>query len=130
MLEKYPKDVKVVFMNFPLASHRYARLAAAAAIAAKNQGKFWEFHEKLFENYKDLNQAVIENIAKDLGLDMARFNKDLRDADTQKLIARDLKEGFDAGVRGTPTVFVNGKVLKNRSIEGLTAMIQAALKPR
>jgi protein-disulfide isomerase len=130
VLEKYPKDVKVVFMNFPLSGHRYARLAAAAAIAANNQGKFWEFHDKLFKHYKDLNQDVIENIAKDLGLDMAKFNKDLRDPETQSLIFRDLKEGRDAGVRGTPTVFVNGKVLKNRSLEGLTAMIQAALKPR
>jgi protein-disulfide isomerase len=128
VLEKYPKDVKVVFMSFPLSSHPYARIAAAAALAAGRQGKFWEFHHKLFENFRDLTPTKIQEIAKGLNLDMDKYNRDMRDPAIQNLIARDIKEGYEAGVQGTPTVFVNGRVLRKRSLEGFSELIQKALK--
>ena len=67
VLEKYPKQVKLVFKNFPLRNHRYAKKAATAALAANRQGKFWEFHDRLMENATRLNDKKIEDIAKELG---------------------------------------------------------------
>ncbi|MBL7178295.1 MAG: thioredoxin domain-containing protein [Desulfobacteraceae bacterium] len=72
---------KLVFKNFPLSKHKFAMKAAAAALAANKQGKFWEFHDRLFKNYKNLNDTKIQEIAKELALDMERFNKDLKDND-------------------------------------------------
>jgi len=128
VLEKYPKEVKLVFKNFPLAQHKFARKAATAALAAKAQGRFWEFHDKLFESYKNLNDAKIQEIAKDLDLDLERFNKDMKDPAIQKLIIRDVKNGREIGVRSIPTVFINGKLLKDRRLQGFKRMINAEVK--
>jgi protein-disulfide isomerase len=127
VLEKYPEDVKVVFKNFPLRNHKYARKAAIAALAADKQGKFWEFHDLLFENYNRLSDERIKKIAEELGLDMEKFGKDQKDPQILKLINRDMSEGRSAGVRGTPTVFANGRLLRNRSLEGFQALIDKAL---
>jgi len=127
VLDKNPDDVKLVFKNFPLAMHKSAKQAAAAALAANEQGKFWEFHETLFENYRTLNDAKIQEIAEGLGLDIEKFNKDTNSQAIQELIVRDMRNGQQAGVRGTPTIFVNGKLLKNRSLQGFQEMIDAEL---
>jgi protein-disulfide isomerase len=63
VIEKYPNDVKVVFKNFPLRSHRFSMQAAIAAMAAASQGKFWEFHDLLFKNYNQLDDQKIQEIA-------------------------------------------------------------------
>ena len=68
MSESFPKDVKLVIKQFPLAMHGYARKAATAALAAGRQGRFWEMHEKLFANQRDLNDVKVEAIAGELGL--------------------------------------------------------------
>ena len=129
MLDKYPKKVKLVFKNFPLASiHPFAHKAAVAALAAYAQGKFWEFHQKLFENYRVLNDAKIQEIATELKLDMERFNKAMQDQSIHELIVRDLKEGKEAGIEGIPIIFVNGKLPKETSPQGLEDMIEAELK--
>ena len=128
VLDKNPNDVKLVFKNFPLAMHKSAKKAAAASLAAKEQGKFWEFHDQLFANYRGLSDAKIEEIAKELGLDMEKFNKAIDDPAIQQVIARDMKDGQLAGVRGTPTIFVNGKPLKKRSLQGFQKMIDTELK--
>jgi protein-disulfide isomerase len=128
VLEKYPKDVKLVMKNFPLPMHAYARKAAIAALAADKQGKFWEIHEKLFASQKELSDAKVESIARDLGLDMARYNRDLKDPAVASLIDRDLENGRQAKVQGTPTIFVNGKVLNQRSLQGFQQVIDAELK--
>lgn len=123
MLEKYPKDVKLVFKNFPLDFHKIARKAASAALAAHEQGKFWEFHEKLFANISALNDAKIQEIAKELKLDLERFNKKMQDKAVLELINRDVAEAQKIGVNSTPTIFVNGKPLKDRSMQGFQEMI-------
>lgn len=131
MLDKYPKKVKLVFKNFPLSSiHPFAHKAAVAALAAHAQGKFWEFHNKLLENYKALNDAKIQEIATELKLDMERFNKAMQDPSIQKLIARDLTEGEQAGIEGIPIIFVNGKLPKETSLQGLEDLIEAELKKK
>ncbi len=110
--------------------HQFARKASSAALAADRQGKFREYHHKLFEAGQSLSDAKIQDIAKELGLDMEKFNKDLNDPAFQNLISRDLIEGNQAEVQGTPTLFVNGKSIKNRSFEGFQQMIEAELNKR
>jgi protein-disulfide isomerase len=128
VLKKYPKEVKLVNKNYPLSRHKFARRAATAALAAYRQGKFWEFHEKLFENMKKLNEAKIQEIAKELELDMERFSQDMKDSAIQNIIVRDLREGRKAKVRGTPTVFINGKLVQQRNLRGFQRMIEDELQ--
>ena len=129
MLDKYSKKVKLVFKNFPLSStHPFAYAAATAALAADAQGKFWEFHDKLFENQKILNDAKIQEIAQGLKLDMDTFNKTMHDPAIQKVIARDMEEGQGAGIESIPIVFINGKLPKQGSLLGIEDLIEAELK--
>ena len=130
VLEKYPNDVKLVIKHYPLAIHSYARKAALAALAAGKQGKFWEIHEKLFANQKDLSDAKVEAIAGELGLNMEQFNKDLKDPAIASLIDRDMNDGRRANVQGTPTIFVNGKLFNQRSLQGFQQVIEAELKKK
>ena len=102
--------------------------AAQAAHAAGKQGKFWEYHDKVFENYNKLSGEILEQFAKDLGLDMDLFKKERGSPEITSLINRDLREGSRIGVRGTPTIFVNGKRLGQRSIEAFSAAIESELK--
>jgi len=129
VLEKHPNKIKVVFKNFPLSSiHPFAHQAALAALAAHAQGKFWEFHNKLFENYKALSDVRIQEIAKELKLDMEKFNRAIKNPSLQKLIARDIADGRGAGVEGIPALFVNGKLPPEGSLRGLEDLIEAELK--
>jgi len=128
VLEKYPGEVKIVFKNFPLNSHKFAKKAATAALAAESQGKFWEFHDLLFKNYNRLNDKKIRDIALELGLDMVKFDKKMKDPLIQERISRDLRDGNSADVRGTPTVFVNGKRLRDRTLLGFQKIIDRELQ--
>jgi len=130
VLDKNPDKVNLVIKHFPLASHKFARRAASVALAADRQGKFWECHEKIFENYRSINEAKVQEIASEIGLDLARLNKDAKDPAIQKLIKRDLINGRQSGVRGTPAIFVNGKRLNNRSLAGFQQAIDAELKKK
>jgi protein-disulfide isomerase len=130
LLDKYPNDIKLVLKNFPLSMHPFARKAATAALAANKQGKFWEFSNKLFENSANLSDIKIQDIAKQLGLDVEKFNRDLNDASVQSLIDKDISDAEKASVRGTPTIFVNGKALKNRGANEFQEMLEAELKKK
>jgi len=127
VLEKYPEKVRLIFKNFPLRNHKLALPAAQAAHAADKQGKFWEYHDKVFENYNKLSGELLEQFAKELGLDMNRFRKERGSPEIASLINRDLREGSRIGVRGTPTIFVNGKRLGQRSIEAFSVAIENEL---
>jgi len=128
VLKKYPDDVKLVHKNFPLSKHKFAIKAAKAALAADKQGKFSEFHEKLFKNQRNLNDAMVQKIATELSLDMAKFNEDKNDPGFQNLITRDTKEARLAGVRGVPAIYINGKLLRNRSLKAFQQMIDAEIQ--
>jgi len=128
VLEKYPQNVKLVFKNFPLRNHKFAQPAAVAALAAGKQGKFWEFHDLLFKNYNRLNTQKIQQIAQQLNLDMARYAKDQNDPQIRMLIQRDISDAAEASVFSTPTVFINGRILKNRTISGFQRMIERELE--
>jgi protein-disulfide isomerase len=128
VLEKYPDDVRIVYKNFPLRNHKFAMKAATAALAAESQGKFWEFHDLLFKNYNKLNDQKISEIALELGLDQTEFNKKMKDPKIAAMIRQDVREGTKAGVRGTPTIFINGRRLNNRSLKGFQATIDRELQ--
>ena len=128
VLEKYPQTVKVVFKNFPLRSHAFAVKAAAAALAAGSQGKFWEFHDLLFENYNRINDQKIRDIALSLNLDQVEFEKKMNDPAIQQKIGQDVMDGRQAGVNSTPSVFINGRILKNRTLSGFEEVIDQELK--
>ncbi len=128
VLEKYPHDVKIAFKNYPLRNHQFAMKAAMAALAAESKGKFWEFHDELFKNYNKLNDQKIREIALGLGFDQAEFEKKMNDPKLTAMIRQDLRDGAQAGVRGTPTIFINGRRLKNRSLQGFQAAIDKELQ--
>ena len=129
MSESFPKDLKLVNKQFPLAMHNFARKAAIAALAAARQGKFWEMHEKLFAGQKDLSDAKVEAMAADLGLNMERFDKDLKDPSLAAAVDKDMNDGVRAGVQGTPAIYINGKAFnQQRSLESFRQAIEAELK--
>ncbi len=128
VLEKYPLNVKLVFKNFPLRNHKFAQPAAIAAHAAGKQGKFWEFHDLLFKNYNRLNAQKVKQLARQLNLDLVQFEKDQKDPQIQALITRDLSDAAKAGVRATPTVFINGRLLRKRNLRGFQSMIEKELE--
>jgi protein-disulfide isomerase len=100
---------KVEFRNFPLGFHPFAQLAAQAAMAAGAQGKFWEMHDLLFAKQSALGRENLLQYARDLKLDLARFEKDLDSDRIKKLVADDKAMGDAKKVQGTPTFFINGK---------------------
>lgn len=113
LLERYPKDLKLVVKHFPLSNHPMAFTAAMAALAAGKQGKFWEFHSQLLEHHDQVSEQEILDIATGLQLNMDQFNKDRESPDSRLLIQADIQNGRQVGVRGTPSLFMNGKRVKN-----------------
>lgn len=117
-LEKeFGDSLKIEYKFFPLSMHQYSALAARAAQAARNQGKFRAMHGKLFENQdqwstSDNPQAIFEGYAKDLGLDMGKFREDLNAAETQRTVMESKKEGEDLGIHSTPTFLINGQIIQ------------------
>ncbi len=107
----YGKDLRVVAKYNPLGFHAQAAPAARAAEAAGKQGKFWEMHDKLYQNNKALGDADLEGYAKALGLDLKQFRRDADSKATDERIAADIKQAKELGARGTPSFFVNGKIL-------------------
>lgn len=129
VLKAYPKEVKFVYKEFPLTTiHQYALPAARAALAAARQGKFWEMHDRLFANQRALQADSLKQYAKDIGLDVAKFERDMAAPDVQKEIEEDSKLAQQSQVSGTPTLFVNGKRVTNRTVDGMKQMVDEALK--
>lgn len=109
----YATKVRFVFRQFPLAFHQNAHLAAEAALAAHAQGKFWEYHDKLYANQTKLEREALESYAKQMGLDMKRFQKALDKKEFAAKVDSDVKLGGDIKVQGTPTLYINGKRASN-----------------
>jgi protein-disulfide isomerase len=129
-LKAYPNDVRLIFKQYPLFElHPAAGIAAAAALAAHQQGKFWPMHDVMFANRTRLSRQSILGWAKDIGLDMPRFMADLDSEATKKAVLRDQADGDKAGVEGTPTVFVNGQRYNgNLAPEAFQPVIEGELK--
>ena len=129
VLQAYPTQARFVYKHFPLtANHPQALPAALAAAAAQKQGKFWEMHQMLFDNQRALSPEQIEGYAKKLGLDMKRFKADMDSDEVKEQVEADRRLARRAGVRGTPTVFVNGRLVQDRTVDGFKALIDPMLK--
>jgi protein-disulfide isomerase len=125
--------LRIVFHDFAFIGQESID-AAVAARAAGNQGAFWAYHDWLFANQNGENRggfrrAVLVQIARDLGLDIARFEKDLDDPATTEAVKAETKSGLSVPVHGTPTLVVNGKVLDGFTWDVIAPAIDAALPP-
>ena len=108
--EKYPDKIKFVYKHFPLSFHSNAKAAAASAIAAQKQGKFWEFRYALAPHSRELSDSTYLAIAKEIGLDVEKFKKDMvLDSAMEARIDKDFQLGVKVGVQGTPNFYINGK---------------------
>ncbi len=111
IMEKYGKDVRIVFKHNPLPFHKDAPLAAEASLAANAQGKFWPFHDVLFKNQRALKRPQLEKYAQEIGLNMSQFKADLDSGKYKKQVAADQALANSLGARGTPNFFINGRNL-------------------
>ena len=112
VLEEHGQDVRLVFKNYPLPFHKEALLAAEAAMAAGAQGRFWEMHDLLFAGQDKLSIADLEKHAEALKLDMSRFRSDIASHRFKEIIEKQMEEAGAVGVRGTPNLFFNGRLVK------------------
>jgi len=125
--ERFPKQVRFVFRHFPLSFHKKAHLASQASLAAKAQGKFWEYHDILFQNQKALGRQELEKYAEQLQLDMKQFKADLDSGKYKAQVDADLKLGGEVFVSGTPSMFINGKRAQNwQDMNALAKQVAAA----
>jgi protein-disulfide isomerase len=129
--QEFGTDLNIEYKYFPLNSHQYAALAARAAEAARNQGKFLEMHNMLFENQRQWSTSnnpisSIINYARELNLDMDKFTDELNAAETQQIVMEEKQAGVQLGVNSTPTFYINGeKVEQNpRTYDAFKSMIQ------
>ena len=127
LVAEYGGRVRLVARDYPLPQHAEAFKAAEAAEAAREQGKYWEYAAKLFGNQSALGVANLKLYATELGLDRAKFDAALDGAKFTAQVRRDLLEGQRVGVNGTPSLFINGRRVTDRSYAGLKAAIEAAL---
>jgi len=130
VLNAYPKDVRLVFKDFPLSFHKQAKNAAKAARAAGEQGKYWEMHDLIFEKYSSVNEAMFKEFAAKLNLDMNKFNADFSSTKYDQLIQQDINLGRTAGVTGTPSLYLNGKRMQRRSFDDFKTAIDAIIKKK
>ena len=138
MVEKLKKDfgskLEVEYRYFPLNSHQYAALAARAAEAARNQGKFKAMHDMLFENQDSWSssgnpQSVFIGYAKELGLNLEQFKNDLNSGETQKTVMEQKQEGVNMGVNSTPSFFINGIKVQQlpRNYEQFKSLVESQM---
>lgn len=132
--EEFGGQVKFVTRYFPLDGHRNSITSALAAEAAGKQGKFWEMHDKLFENQitwgesRDSKSYVFEKYAEELGLDIQKFKQDVKLNETRNRIERDRLSGIRLGINSTPSFFLNGeKIVNPRGYQEFKELIQKAL---
>ena len=131
LLERYPDDLRVAFKHFPMSGHGAARPAAIASEAAYAQGRFWEMHDVLIAHHDmlDGSDAALGGYAREAGLDVSRFEDDVAESGAvyAARIDADIAQGRGLDVNGTPTLFINGMRVENRSVTGMSDMIDAAL---
>ena len=134
ILKKYPNDVRVVIKQFPLSFHKQATKASKYALAAERQGKYMEMSDKIFANYRNLksNEDLPRQYAQELGLDMAKFDKDMQDPALEARINKEVNQMKQSGIPrlSVPKFLINGKEPQGRSLEAFTAVIESELKKK
>jgi protein-disulfide isomerase len=126
--KKYGDKIQYVYRDFPLEFHKNAQKAAEASSCAGEQGKFWQFHDKLFEDQSKLEVQNLKDLAKTLGLDSAAFDTCLDSGKYAKKVQKSIAEAQEAGVNGTPAFFINGIFLSGAvPLENFTEIIDQEL---
>lgn len=129
LVKDYGDSLRVAFKHNPLPMHNRAMPAALAAEAAGKQGKFWEMHDKLFDNGRDLSDENIEGWAKELGMNVEQFKKDMADPALKKKILDQQSQGATLGARGTPAFFINGRFLSGaQPVDAFKSIIDEEMK--
>ena len=133
ILKEYDGKVQVVYKQLPLRNHNWAKPAAIASICAYQQGndKFWEFHDVVFDNQKEIkletSEAIFKGYAKDIGLDPKKFEACLADEEIVARVDSEIQEAISIGVQSTPTFVVNGMIVQGANPEGLRLAIELKL---
>ena len=130
LLKKYPKDVRLVIKQSPLAMHKFAEKASLAAIAAAQQNKFEKVTELFFTNFATLSDETIRKYVQEAGADMQKFDIDLAGATVKEIMQQDQQAGQKVRVHSVPTIYVNGIAPKGRSIEVFSQMVDEELKKK
>lgn len=128
LLEKYPTSIKIVFKYFPLPNHQFSGAAAVASWAAQQQGKFWQYHDLVYENFRDLTLEKLTGFAEQLGLNMPQFQQQMNSQEAKNKVIQDIQEGQTSGVTSTPTIYINGRLARERSLVAMEKMIDESLK--
>ncbi len=128
LLDKNPTTIKIVYKFFPLPNHQFAGAAAVAAWAAYQQGKFWQYHDLIYADFNNLTMEKLSQFAEKLGLNLPQFQQQMNSQEAKDKVIADLQDGRNANVAGTPAVFVNGRLARERTQEVLQKMIDEALK--
>jgi len=139
IMSEYNGRVKLIFRHFPLDIHPLAKIAAEASEAAGKQGKFWEMHDLIYQGQaewgdpakrlsEDQAKEIFKKYAAELKLDLTLFNQALSDRLYSEVVSKDYNAGLAAGVRATPTFFVNGQAIKSPSYDAIKQGIEEALK--
>ncbi len=123
--------MRIVFKHMPLSNHPKAPAAHAAAEAAYRQGKFWEMHDKIFENQREMSPQKYEEYAAEIGLDVEQFKRDIASAEVKGRIDADTQDAAKLGATGTPAFFVNGRYLSGaKPFEAFKEVIDKELADR
>ena len=134
-MKKYPNDLRIVVKQFPLSFHKQAKKASQYALAAERQGKYEEMANKIFEKYRDLktNEDLPRQFAVELGLDMVKFDQDMKDPALVARIDKEMNQMKQSGMprMSVPKFLINGKEPQGgRSLENYSAIIDAELKKK
>lgn len=138
-LKEYRNDIRLVYLNYPLDNacnpkmdhpmHPVSCLAAKAAVCAHKQGKFWEYHDLVFENQKRLSRSTLMEIADQVHLDKSNFEQCLVSDETAQVVSQDLEQGTVADVHGTPSLFINGRAFRDwTNPNRLRTVLEAEIK--
>lgn len=130
LLEKNPTSIKIVYKYFPLPNHQFAAAAAIASYAAQQQGKFWQYHDLVYAEFRELTLEKLTQFAEKLGLNMPQFQQQMNSQEAKDRVMRDLQEGREAGITGTPVIYINGRLVRERTQENIQKMIDEALKKK
>lgn len=123
---KFPDKLRIVFKQLPLPMHEHAEPAALASLAAQRQGKFWEMHDALFQ-ITDWKPTSIDDTAQALGLNMEKFRADMKSQEVQMQLAKDAADAQAADIQSTPSLFINTKPVRDRSLSAMQKMVEEAL---
>lgn len=130
LVDEYKGKVRIAFRQHPLPMHKFAMPAAKASLAAHAQGKFWEYHDLLFENQQDLSEENLIKLAQKAGLNVPKFTKDMKSTKFDQEIQDDTNFAMKVGASGTPAFFINGVALKGaKPLASFKEVIDKLLNP-